>query len=96
VFTQDYLFKSPSAAAAIVVGNNMNRWLSWKNGVGKTLDAVGSSVSAGLIATGCLTSATFGRNPQGFANSSGGSQMAGLGVAVNDQGRRHMSSMADA
>lgn len=40
VFTQDYLFKSPSAAAAIVVGNNMNGWLSWKNKDGKTLDAV--------------------------------------------------------
>lgn len=40
VFTQDYLFKSPSAAAAIVVGNNMNGWISWKNQDGKTLDAV--------------------------------------------------------
>ena len=40
VFTQDYVFKSPSAAAAIVVGNNMNGWLSWKNPAGKTLDAV--------------------------------------------------------
>lgn len=39
VFTQDYLFKSPSAAAAIVVGNNMNGWLSWKPKDGKTLDA---------------------------------------------------------
>jgi hypothetical protein len=39
VFTQDYVFKSPSAAAAIVVGNNMNGWLSWKNSDGKTLDA---------------------------------------------------------
>ena len=38
VFTQDYLFKSPSAAAAIVVGNNMNGWLTWKNEAGKTLD----------------------------------------------------------
>ena len=40
VFTQDYVFKSPSAAAAIVAGNNMNGWLSWKNPAGKTLDAV--------------------------------------------------------
>jgi predicted GIY-YIG superfamily endonuclease len=40
VFTQDYVFKSPSAAAAIVVGNNMNGWLSWRNQEGKTLDAV--------------------------------------------------------
>lgn len=40
VFTQDYVFKSPSAAAAIVVGNNMNGWISWKNKDGKTLDAL--------------------------------------------------------
>lgn len=40
VFTQDYVFKSPSAAAAIVVGNSMNGWISWKNKDGKTLDAV--------------------------------------------------------
>ena len=39
-FTQDYLFKFSSAAAAIVVGNNMNGWLTWKNQEGKTLDAV--------------------------------------------------------
>lgn len=39
VFTQDYVFKSPSAAAAIVVGNNMNGWVSWKTKDGKTLDA---------------------------------------------------------
>jgi hypothetical protein len=39
IFIQDYLFKSPSAAAAIVVGNNMNGWLSWKNLAGTTLDA---------------------------------------------------------
>ena len=40
VFTQDYLFKSPCAAAAIVVGDNMNGCLSWKNQAGNTLDAV--------------------------------------------------------
>ena len=40
VFTQDYVFKSPSAAAAIVVGNNMNGWLSWKDKDGKTMDTV--------------------------------------------------------
>lgn len=27
VFTQDYVFKSPSSAAAIIVGNNMNGYL---------------------------------------------------------------------
>lgn len=45
VFTQDYVFKSPSAAAAIVVGNNMNGWLSWRTKDGKTLDAVARQTS---------------------------------------------------
>lgn len=40
VFTQDYVFKSPSSAAAIVVGNNMNGWVTWKNESGETLDQV--------------------------------------------------------
>jgi predicted GIY-YIG superfamily endonuclease len=40
VFTQDYVFKSPSSAAAIIVGNNMNGWVTWKNQAGDTLDAV--------------------------------------------------------
>lgn len=40
VFTQDYVFRSPSAAAAIVVGNNMNGWVAWKSKDGRTLDAV--------------------------------------------------------
>lgn len=46
VFTQDYLFKSPSAAAAVVVGNNMNGWVSWKTKDGKTLDAAVRQVVA--------------------------------------------------
>lgn len=40
VFAQDYVFKSPSSAAAIVVGNNMNGWVTWKNHAGETLDEV--------------------------------------------------------
>lgn len=40
VFTQDYPFSSPSTAAAIVVGNNTNGWLAWKNDAGQTLDEV--------------------------------------------------------
>jgi len=39
-FTQDYVFKSPSSAAASVVGNNMNGWVTWKNAAGETLDQV--------------------------------------------------------
>ena len=45
VFTEDYVFKSPSAVAAIVVGNNMNGCLSWRNKDGKTLDAVVKQIS---------------------------------------------------
>ena len=40
IFTQDYPFKSPSAAAAIVIGNNTNGWVAWRTQDGKTLDAV--------------------------------------------------------
>jgi predicted GIY-YIG superfamily endonuclease len=40
VFAQDYAFKSPSAAAAIVVGNNTNGWVAWRAQDGKTLDAL--------------------------------------------------------
>ncbi len=36
--TQDYLFKSPSAAGAIVRGGNVNGWTFWKDSYGKTLD----------------------------------------------------------
>ncbi len=35
---QDYLFKSPSAAGAIVRGGNINGWTFWKDSSGKTLD----------------------------------------------------------
>jgi hypothetical protein len=38
VFQRDYLLKSPSQAARLVVGNNMNGWLTWKTEAGKTLD----------------------------------------------------------
>ena len=37
VFTQNYLFGSPSAAASVVVGRNMNGWTSWKTKEGKAL-----------------------------------------------------------
>ncbi len=38
VFTENYLFGSPSSAAAIIVGNSMNGWITWKTATGKTLD----------------------------------------------------------
>lgn len=37
VFTKDYLFSSPSTAAAIVMGRNANGRIEWKDKKGKTL-----------------------------------------------------------
>lgn len=38
VFEEDYIFKSPSAAAAVVLARSANGWTSWKDKDGKTLD----------------------------------------------------------
>lgn len=40
VFTSDYVFSSPSAAAAVVLGRSANGWIEWKFQNGKTLDEV--------------------------------------------------------
>ncbi len=37
VFSNDYLFSSPSTAAGIVSGRNCNGWVEWKNSEGKKL-----------------------------------------------------------
>jgi len=39
-FTQDHLFKTPSGAAGLVLGANINGWIRWKYKSGKTLDEV--------------------------------------------------------
>ena len=39
-FSKDYIFSSPSAAAAVVLGRAANGWTSWKYKDGKTLDEV--------------------------------------------------------
>jgi hypothetical protein len=39
-FSEDYPFKSPSGAAAIVLARTANGWVSWKNKDGKTLKDV--------------------------------------------------------
>lgn len=39
-FTSDYIFSSPSAAAATVLGRRANGWTEWKYKNGKTLDEV--------------------------------------------------------
>lgn len=38
IFQSDYIFKSPSAAAAAVLGRRANGWTEWKNKNGETLD----------------------------------------------------------
>lgn len=40
VFQSDYLFKTPSAAAAVIFGIQANGWTEWKNADGKTLDEI--------------------------------------------------------
>ena len=40
IFSEDYRFKSPSGAAAVVSGGHTNGWIEWKNAEGKTLKEV--------------------------------------------------------
>lgn len=40
VFTEDYVFSSPSAAASVVLARQANGWTEWKYKNGKTLDEV--------------------------------------------------------
>lgn len=40
VFTEDFLFGSPSSAAASVLGRRANGWIEWKNNEGKTIDEI--------------------------------------------------------
>jgi Domain of unknown function (DUF4357) len=39
-FVQDYQFKTPSGAAAVILGGTANGWLVWKNKDKKTLNEV--------------------------------------------------------
>lgn len=38
IFTEDYIFSSPSTAAAVILGRNSNGWKKWKDAGGRTLD----------------------------------------------------------
>ena len=38
LFAQDYKFQSPSGAATLIYGRNMNGWETWRSASGKTLD----------------------------------------------------------
>ncbi|MDD5277602.1 MAG: DUF4357 domain-containing protein [Methylovulum sp.] len=40
IFENDYLFSSPSAAAAIVMGRSANGLIEWKDGSGKVLKSI--------------------------------------------------------
>jgi hypothetical protein len=40
IFKEDFIFGSPSAAAAAVLGRRANGWTEWKNSDGKTIDEI--------------------------------------------------------
>jgi hypothetical protein len=40
IFTEDYLFSSPSAGSTVVLGRSSNGWLDWKDKDGRTLHEV--------------------------------------------------------
>ena len=40
VFAEDFVFGSPSAASAAVLGRKANGWTEWKNKEGKTIDEI--------------------------------------------------------
>ncbi len=40
VFSQNYLFPSPSAASDMIKGNSSNGWIEWKTAGGRTLDEI--------------------------------------------------------
>lgn len=40
IFTEDFVFSSPSTASSIVFGRPSNGWADWKTKEGKTLDAI--------------------------------------------------------
>ncbi len=39
-FAQDYVFSSPSTAAAVVLGRSANGRIEWKDGLGRTLKSL--------------------------------------------------------
>jgi hypothetical protein len=43
IFASDYLFSSPSAAAAVIMGRSANGLIEWKNSIGKELKSVEES-----------------------------------------------------
>jgi hypothetical protein len=40
VQVKDHLFKTPSAASYVVLGQSSNGWIDWKSAAGETLDTL--------------------------------------------------------
>jgi hypothetical protein len=40
VFTENYIFSSPSSASDIILARSSNGWTEWKNTAGKTLNEI--------------------------------------------------------
>lgn len=38
IFTENYVFNSPSTAGGVIFGRSTNGWMAWKNKAGQTLD----------------------------------------------------------
>ena len=46
-FSQDYVFTSPSTAAAVVLGRSANGRIEWKDGQGRTLKELQAQEAVG-------------------------------------------------
>jgi len=40
IFTEDYIFNTPSGASAVILGRSSNGWIDWKNDQGQTLHEI--------------------------------------------------------
>ena len=40
IFSEDYIFNTPSGAAMVILGRSSNGWVDWKNDQGQTLHDV--------------------------------------------------------
>lgn len=49
VFTQDYIFTSPSAAAVAILGRQANGWTEWKNIDGVTIDKIYRNIETEIV-----------------------------------------------
>lgn len=47
IFAEDYLFKTPSGAAIVILGRTSNGWVDWKSTTGETLHDAKRSIGEG-------------------------------------------------